>query len=504
MLKHLGLFFIILTAASCSTVNDELREQLSNALRENPCLPEQEYNSAKELIETYPEEFPKLVDSTKKLNHYAFMAYTSKLAANLEISFDSTCCWIPEEFKLKPSPFNINVFIENSGSMDCYVNGGTEFEHTIYELISVLYDSELCDSMNLCYINASIVNPTLKASGTDIQNFIKSLEPSEFIKHGGNRGSSDLQDVVSRVINKVDEHNISVLITDCVYSPGKNEPDASAFLKNQQTGLKRTFSEKLDEQPVCFLMFQLQSKFSGKYFDRFNTPHVLNGDLRPYYIMVTATPDQLAALYRENQFAQVNWKVENQLVFQPMLSGPEADVRLTSADKIGSFTNDNAVTPRIIRDAAVSEDTKNEGQFSFLVGVNFKNLFVSQAYILDTANYIINNPSYALTIEPFDQNKSSPQLQGYKYGMQLSTKNLTEEDLTVRLKSRVPQWVLDHNSIEDTNIDQDDTEKTKTFGLEYFVGGIHDAYCMHNNSAYSAADPYYVLGQFTISIKTDK
>jgi len=48
---------------------------------------------------------------------------------------------------------NVNVYVENSGSMDGYVKGATEFENIIYSYLSDIKISGLADSLNLFYIN---------------------------------------------------------------------------------------------------------------------------------------------------------------------------------------------------------------------------------------------------------------------------------------------------------------------------------------------------------------
>ena len=51
---------------------------------------------------------------------------------------------------IKPT---INVFIENSGSMDGYVKGVTEFEQAVYGYLSDISISNITDTLNLYYIN---------------------------------------------------------------------------------------------------------------------------------------------------------------------------------------------------------------------------------------------------------------------------------------------------------------------------------------------------------------
>jgi len=74
----------------------------------------------------------------------------------------------------------VNVYIENSGSMDGYVKGVTEFEQAVYSYLRDIELSDLCSTMNLNYINSKV----LRQPG-DLQGFIEKLEPSSFRQRGG-------------------------------------------------------------------------------------------------------------------------------------------------------------------------------------------------------------------------------------------------------------------------------------------------------------------------------
>ena len=67
-------------------------------------------------------------------------------------------------------PQAVNVYIENSGSMDGYVKGVTEFEQAVYNYLTDIKISQFSDSLNLFYINSDII-----PQGSDISDFIKNL-----------------------------------------------------------------------------------------------------------------------------------------------------------------------------------------------------------------------------------------------------------------------------------------------------------------------------------------
>lgn len=52
---------------------------------------------------------------------------------------------------------NINVYLENSGSMDGYVKGNTGFEQSIYAFLTEIQISNLVETLNLNYVNSKII-----------------------------------------------------------------------------------------------------------------------------------------------------------------------------------------------------------------------------------------------------------------------------------------------------------------------------------------------------------
>jgi hypothetical protein len=82
-----------------------------------------------------------------------------------------------------------NAYIENSMSMDGYVNGSTEFKNAIYGFLSdiLLKTNGLTDSLNLFYANSEMF-----PFKEDVRDFIEKLNPASFKARGGKRSSSDI------------------------------------------------------------------------------------------------------------------------------------------------------------------------------------------------------------------------------------------------------------------------------------------------------------------------
>ena len=61
----------------------------------------------------------------------------------------------------------INVYLENSGSMDGYVKGNTGFEQSLFAYLSEMQINNIVDTLNLNYINSRVI-----PLGHDVEKFI--------------------------------------------------------------------------------------------------------------------------------------------------------------------------------------------------------------------------------------------------------------------------------------------------------------------------------------------
>ena len=153
-----------------------------------------------------------------------------------------------------------NVFIENSGSMDGYVKGNSEFKNAVYGFLSdiLMKTNGITDKMNLHYINSKV----LPFDG-QLKDFIDKLNPTAFKKSDGEKGTTDLYDVVKRSVDSINDEKVVIFISDCVFSPGKGR-NALDYLAGQKTGFKRVFSDLLfAHADLATVVIKLNSKFDG-------------------------------------------------------------------------------------------------------------------------------------------------------------------------------------------------------------------------------------------------
>jgi hypothetical protein len=358
---------------------------------------------------------------------------------------------------IKPT---VNVYIENSGSMDGYVKGVTEFEQTVYNYLNDIKISEITDTLNLYYINSQVI-----PQGSDIADFIEKLEPSNFKAKGGNRGASDIANVLETVLKETNAGKVAILVTDGIFSPGKGK-DAKQYLVNQQIGIKRIFADYLKtNKTTAVMVYQLQSKFSGIYYNNVDAKISLNEN-RPFYIWVIGDVKWLCNLREKIADDKLKERSAAQSfnVFTAM-NGSQT-VKYAINPSIGKFKKskmDNKTIEKLEKDS-------HTGKVKFAVNVDFSHLLLDESYLLDVNNYA-NSSKYDLEIK-----KASTKGGGYTHVLYFTSDDRVYAGVvTVKLKADMPAWV------ETVNDDNGTTAViNKTYGIKYQLGGVYDAFTFFN------------------------
>jgi hypothetical protein len=457
----------------CKSDFDGFQAEALNFAQNDNKIDEKEYNALTERIKASSDSrFKPFITENKQIDHPKLVDYLVKYFTAKKLSLTAADIWNPDVQPTANSKFNLDVYIENSASMDGYVNGVTDFETAIYNLLGDLKISGLGESMNLNYINKSIPFTKTNALKPDLQDFIERLEPAGFKQKGGDRSTSDLAKILQTVIQKVDDKNTAILVSDFVFSPGSKN-NAQDYLNNQSVGIKIDFAEKLKEFDLSVIVIQLQSNFDGTYYDKTNQAIPLKTK-RPYYIWFFGSTPQIKAILDSKKLDNLKGGYLNRIVFTPLKKdAPPPEYKISLRPRIGEFKLPGGAKGEIT-EASVSQEAKTKGIFGFEVAVNFAGGMQNANYFLDPNNYRLSNSNYQLTIERILD--GDPTLKGFTHKLKLQTTELREETLKIEIIGKLPSWVTDSTSTDDSRIAADDSEKQKTFGLKHLIEGVNDAF----------------------------
>jgi hypothetical protein len=367
----------------------------------------------------------------------------------------------------------VNVYVENSASMDGYVEGVTEFEQAIYSYISDIKISDFGDSLNLFYINSQII-----PHGSDIADFIEKLDPTTFRHRGGKRSTTDISNVFKTILAETGKNNVAILITDGIFSPGKGK-NAQNYLVNQQIGIKNTMAEYLKGLPhTAVIVYQLSSNFKGKYFNREDTPTNINNS-RPYYVWIVGDVENIFSL--KSRIPETNFKgggIQHSFTLLPSLK-VDVNYAILTHPKLGSFDRNKKSPKTSIHNIKKANNGARKGNFMFTIGMDLSlfSVLLGNEYLMNTKSYarLINKKPDSDYFIEMEYHKGTD----YTHNMKLTTEKISTGELEIALRNNLPDWVSEINDDEGLDIDN---AINKTFGIKYLVEGIYEAYQMRGNT----------------------
>ncbi|PTS96864.1 hypothetical protein DBR11_18395, partial [Pedobacter sp. HMWF019] len=306
--------------------------------------------------------------------------------------------WNPT--RITTAKFNINVFFENSFSMDGYISQA-DLKSSIYDMLVNL--KQLTSSINLNYINSSII----KASSSDIKLFSSGLTPQLFKKMGGKRWNSDIAEVLENVLSQTDQNNASILISDFVFSPPK-KINAVSYLKLQEVAIKDKFQDKLNKQNLALAIFQMKANFQGDYYDHNSKTIKLAGVDRPYYIWFIGTEEQVRQAVDKQIVSTNDPHFLNSVVISSTKTPFPIQYKVINKGKVGNY--------KFKKSDEISDATADNGNFGFGLAVNFAKRLKGVKYFSEQKIYQPNNTDYSINVRSLNLVElSSPSYSGYTH-----------------------------------------------------------------------------------------
>lgn len=367
----------------------------------------------------------------------------------------------------------LKVYIENSDSMDGYISIGNDFKDSITNLIVRLKSQSSKTEFN--YINSGIF--PVKQS---LEGFIKDLSlsgTSSYYRNKSNTFGSDLNSLFKKIVNSLGRDEVSVFITDGIYSVQESSNIQNELLSSQNFTMN-TFIEAISEKNISTVVLQYESMFEGSYYDMRHAPHHIKSK-KPFYVFIIGNKDVLDNLWMDKSTEiKKNHKLKNYSFFQNIKTNTVNSMVLSNYKKTGS----RKIIDRykgIIKN--ISLNTENLFQISLVTDLHpYKG---NDKLLDDTSNY--NIPKYcSLEIENFDFSNldSNDRVFLQKFTgtpshifTLLCNKNiLAEEKLYISLIKQRSSWIKDLN--QDSDISPFNWVEFKTFGLENLISGISDAY----------------------------
>ncbi len=156
----------------------------------------------------------------------------------------------------------VNLYVENSGSMEGYMHDGFEFKDAVFGYVTAI--NKYVDDTRFFYINSKIVPNRIS-----LENLTGSFDAAAFKAGGGDRSSTNLAAMLKMILKEQQKNTVSVFVSDCILDLPKGA--AKNYFINNQIAIEAIVSKKLKKQKdLTFVVFRLMSRFLWQVlqFDR--------------------------------------------------------------------------------------------------------------------------------------------------------------------------------------------------------------------------------------------
>jgi len=201
-------------------------------------------------------------------------AFPVKLHKFLKDSLGLGCD--PMSLRLNNGPYNINVFLQNSSSMDGFINGLTDFKSKTSELLNDLTRENIG---TLYHVNSTVDSGV---SGKNIGDSINTLNYRSFVQKGymaettlvardNIRKFTDLKNIMKTAIDSFDSLSISIVISDLNMNMNIIKNDTNIIKPPPIERIVATVSQDIKsllgkKQDMSLFILRFESDFAGYYY----------------------------------------------------------------------------------------------------------------------------------------------------------------------------------------------------------------------------------------------
>lgn len=391
----------------------------------------------------------------------------------------------------KDKYMTVKFYLERSGSMTPYdaPEGDGLFKASIVNMLNNLPDE---GKRNRIFVVNSSINEYPKG----MSQFLADNNIFDATKGIGDPNYTDFSSIFSKLLNETKSNEISILVTDMIYSTKDMQGvNAQKVFAEAEGMINSVFKGRTDD--VAVLTIKLHSSYNGQYYS-YNAPSGAHYDgSRPYYIIVVGSKDNIARLTHDNSYSSFlrlreTRGYEHEYLFDTSETyHPFYSLLLNHPDIKGRFRPERGQNERITSVTDIEAD-RDGGSIRMALAVDLSKMFIDKSYIEDTRNYKVESDDdiRIMQIKPLDIRQINQAEKKYigtaTHLFVLEMKGLSHsQEVKVKLLNRLPSWVEQSSCDDDTNMTSPSFAST-TFGLKYLLRGIYD--CYRGNAE---DEPYY-------------
>ncbi len=365
----------------------------------------------------------------------------------------------------------LSVYLERSGSMTPYdtQGGGGELKKAVNDLINFFPGENVVPSI-------FIVNDGVYAYGGEVAEFLKDKNIYASTANMGNAAHTDFGEIFSTILASQKPNEVSVLITDMIYSPKNTKNVSAEKIFNEENSLATSVFKQYPGKSV--LVSKLSGTYQGKYYPYNQSSFAYSGK-RPFYVFVIADKKVVEEMTNDAQYSRfVNLaNAEHFYRFNQPEMPLEVSILPNWEGSKGRY--------RIAREEGLMvekcEGDRVTGVLQFGVAADLSVLGKDAEFLCDASNYeVASAGGYQVSVAAIEPSQVSGNNKSYLEGKThiitiSGMPEMRKDEVVIKIKNDFPQWISQSNATDDTNAGVPNFENT-TFGIEPFLRGIYDAY----------------------------
>ncbi len=356
--------------------------------------------------------------------------------------------------------YKIDLYVENSASMYGYTKEGGKFEQIIGNIVS---DAVINGFTNDSSITYNYINTKIYKQKCTLSDFITKMPTKS--KQIGNHAVTDVAKIFEMVLKNTDNNTVSILVSDCILSPGRNK-NAKGYFVGMEYNIKTLFSKYRN---YATMVWMYESSFNGTYYDCEDHKKKIN-TTRPFYIWIFGDYDIVKEFLNKIDFYNSENIAKNEHAFFC------SDT--TTSFLLRKITHCN-ITERHTR---IEKAKLIDGSFKFNIWVNFDSILLGDKFLCNVENYELNNNFYK--IEKISRkNNQLGTFRGTHVITISTTKRISPTSLNLKLKyPSSPTWVSTINiDANDCDLIFKEENMDKTYGIKSIVESVYSGYNNKSN-----------------------
>lgn len=427
------------------------------------------FDSICSIVKANPEQYAQYLTRDGEIDYMAMAQLVESIGATLRPAMH----WNVAAYGV--NTFSLTVYFERSGSMVPYDDAGGrgQLKKAVNDLINFFPNGSTA--------RINIVNDGIYPYNGTVDSFLQDRNIYASTAGVGNASFTDFQKIFNNILEAQSAGNVSVLVTDLIYSPADTRDVSIDKIFNEENSLATNIFKRYKGKSI--IVHQLTGDYNGKYYPYNNNAFAYSGT-RPFYLLIiadTRVMDAMAASKDYRQFLDVQGS-RNSYRFNQGEASVEWKVLPEWKDNAGRFRVGRGDKCEL---TGVEAD-KTTGVLRFAVAANLGGINNGSAPITDASRYKVESLSgFKVEVTPIDPSMKTANNKSYLDGM---THIITftgdykgpRDNITLSLPNEFPQWIEQSTCNDDTNPNSPQFATT-TLGLSSFLRGIGQAFGSGNN-----------------------